>query len=247
LRLPKAFPFLPLWLKTKGKMKMTQNTLMMVAVLMLLGGCSLISKTSAPEKRKPVYRIQLGSNKGGIVENTDMSVVPGAGVDAFTGATVRGLNAGAKVLLPLKYNSAETGIEIMSNKQVLTYNDQQNNFVGERFIALTQFMVPLTYSIGIFKKNAPEGLIQLKFGYLAQFNHFRFDTKGQLPDYSTKIFSSGAVLGLSTCPFKLGNGNRIGVFMDAYRGSPAYHDYYTRPEFEMTGTAFVKYGIIYQF
>ena len=226
---------------------MKQNTLMMFAVLMLLGACSVVPKTSAPEKRKPVYRIQLGSNKGGIVDNTDMSVVPGAGVDAFSGATVRGLNAGAKVLLPLKYNSAETGVEIMSNKQVLAYNDQQNNFVGQRSIALTQFMVPLTYSIGIFKKNVPEGLVQLKFGYLAQLNYFRFDSKGQLPEYSTKVFSSGAVLGLSTCPFKHGNGSRIGVFMDAYRGSPAYHDFYNQPEFEMPGTAFVKYGIVYQF
>jgi hypothetical protein len=228
-------------------MKMKQNTLMMFAVLMLLGGCSVVPKTSTPEKRKPVYRILFGSNKGGIVDNTDMSVIPGAGVDAFTGATVRGLNASGKVLLPLKYNSAETGIEIMSNKQVLTYNNQQNNFVGERSIALTQFMVPLTYNIGIFKKNAREGLVQLKLGYLAQFNHFRFDSKGQLPDYSTKVFSSGAVMGLSTCPFKLGNGSRIGFYLDAYRGSPAYHDFYNRPEFKMPGTAFVKYGIIYQF
>lgn len=221
--------------------------LTVIIALMLFSGCSIVSKKSVTEKRNPVYRFQLGSNKGGIIENSDMSAIPGSGVDAFSGATVRGYNASGKVLLPLKYNSAETGIEIMSNKQVLAYNDQQNNFVGQRSIALTQFMVPLTYSIGIFKKNAPEGLIQLKFGYLAQFNHFRFDSKGQLPDYSTKVFSSGAVFGLSTCPFKLGNGSRIGVFMDAYRGSPAYHDFYNQPEFEMPGTAFVKYGIIYQF
>lgn len=226
---------------------MKKNTLILFAVLMLLGGCSVVPKASSPEKRKPVYRIQFGSSKGGIVENTNMTVVPGAGVDAFSGATVRGINAGAKVLLPLKYNSAETGLEIMTNKQVLTYNNPENNFVGERTMALTQFMVPLTYSIGIFKKNAPEGLIQLKLGYLAQFNHFTIDGKGQLPDYSTKVFSSGAVLGLSTCPFRLGNGSRIGFFMDAYRGSPAYHDFYNRPEFEMPGTAFVKYGIVYQF
>lgn len=226
---------------------MRQSLFIIFVVLLLLGGCSVVSKTASPEKRKPVYRIQLGSNKGGIVDNTDMSVIPGAGVDAFTGATVRGINASAKVLLPLKYNSAETGIEIMSNKHLLTYNDQQNNFLGERSIALTQFMIPLTYSIGILKRNVPEGLVQIKFGYLAQFNHFRFDNKGQLSEYSSKVFSSGAVLGLSTCPIKLGNGSRIGFYVDAYRGSPAYHDFYNQPEFEMPGTAFLKYGIIYQF
>lgn len=220
---------------------------MLFTLLLLLGGCSVSSKTSAPEKRKPIYRVQFGSNKGGIVENNDLSVISHAEVDAFTGATKSGLNASGKVLLPLKYNWVESGIEIMSNKQVLTYNDHQNSFIGERSLALTQFMVPLTYSIGFFRKNTPEGLIHLKVGYLAQFNYFQLTNTGQIPDYSTKAFSGGAVMGLSTTPFRLNNGSRIGLFIDAYRGSPAYHDFYNQPEFEMPATAFLKYGIIFQF
>ncbi|MFN3557567.1 MAG: hypothetical protein ACK4VN_16525 [Bacteroidales bacterium] len=225
--------------------KIITTTIILVFLLM---GC--VSQQGIQDNKKwaPIYRLQVGANKGGVVENTDMAVVDNAGVDAFSGATRRGVNASAKVLLPVRTNYVETGVDLMHNSQTFTYNDAVNNFMGERKLGVTQFMVPLTYSIGIIRQNHPEGLFQLKFGYAAQFNLFSIsDGQGNMPAYSTNSFSNGATLGLSTAPFRLNNGLKLGFFVDGYRGTRAYEDFYNQPEFEIPGTSFIKYGIIFQF
>ena len=198
--------------------------------------------------QSPLYRIQAGANKGGIVENTDLTLIDNAGADAFTGATRRGVNASGKVMLPLKRNYIETGIDLMHNSQTFTYKDAVYGFTGERSLSVTQFMIPLTYSIALFKENHPGGLFQVKFGYTAQINLFsNSDGNGNMPGYSTNCFSNGATIGFSTTPFRLNNGARLGLFLDAYRGTRAYEDFYNRTDFEMPGTSYIKYGIIYQF
>lgn len=222
-------------------------TVMIISSFLFLG-CSNQQLISGETKWSPVYRLQVGTNKGGIVENTDMTVIGNAGVDAFSGATNRGVNASGKVMLPLKRNYLETGIDLMYNSQIFTYNDAANSFFGERKLGVTQFMVPLSYSIGLFRGNTPEGLFQIKFGYSAQINLFTVSNgSGNLPDYSTQSFSNGATLGLSTTPIRLSNGKKLGFFVDGYRGTQAYDDFYNRAEFEVKGTSFVKYGIIFQF
>lgn len=219
-----------------------------ILFVFLLMGCASQQAIHSDKKWSPIYRLQVGTNKGGIVENTDMTVVDNAGIDAFTGATRRGVNASGKVLLPLRVNFVETGIDLMYNSQTFTYNDAANDFMGERKLAITQFMVPLTYSFGILRQNHPEGLFQIKLGYAAQFNLFSVsDGQGNMPGYSTNSFSNGATLGLSTTPFRLNNGTKLGFFLDGYRGTRAYEDFYNRTEFEIPGTSFLKYGIIYQF
>lgn len=219
-----------------------------ILFVFLLMGCASQQAIHSDKKWSPIYRLQVGTNKGGIVENTDMTVVDNAGIDAFTGATRRGVNVSGKVLLPLRVNFVETGIELMYNSQTFTYNDAANDFMGERKLGVTQFMVPLTYSIGLFRQNHSEGLFQIKFGYAAQINLFSIsDGQGNMPAYSTKSFSNGATLGLSTTPFRLNNGTKLGFFVDGYRGTRAYKDFYNRAEFEIPGTSFLKYGIIYQF
>ena len=219
-----------------------------ILFVFLLMGCASQQAIHSDKKWSPIYRLQVGTNKGGIVENTDMTVVDNAGIDAFTGATRRGVNASGKVLLPLRANFVETGIDLMYNSQTFTYIDAANDFMGERKLAITQFMVPLTYSFGILRQNHPEGLFQIKLGYAAQFNLFSVsDGQGNMPGYSTNSFSNGATLGLSTTPFRLNNGTKLGFFLDGYRGTRAYEDFYNRTEFEIPGTSFLKYGIIYQF
>lgn len=225
--------------------KMITTTINLVFLLM---GCASQQGIQDNKKWAPIYRLQVGTNKGGVVENTDMAVVDNAGIDAFTGATRRGVNASGKVMLPVRNNFVETGIDLMYNSQTFTYNDAANDFRGERKLGVTQFMVPLTYSIGILRQNRPEGLFQLKFGYAAQFNLFSVtDGIGNFPGYRTNSFSNGATLGLSTTPFILNNGLKLGFFVDGYRGTRVYEDFYNRPEFEIPGTAFLKYGIIFQF
>ena len=218
-----------------------------IPVLFLLG-CATTLQTGEPKKWEPVYRFQAGTSKGGVVDNTDLSLIPDTEVDAYSGATSRGVNVSGKVILPLKRNAVETGADFMYNHQTFTYNDAENGFFGERNLGVSQLMLPVTYSFGFFRKNSPEGIFQLKVGFVAQLNLFRIsDGQGVFPDYSTRAFSSGATFGFSTTPVKLRNGSKLGFYIDAYRGSQAYEDFYNRTDFEMPGTAFVKYGVIYQF
>lgn len=218
------------------------------AISLLLVSCSTQNVTTEKSDWKPTYRIQLGTNKGGVVENTDLSVIPNTQADAYSGATSKGVNASGKVVLPLKRNAIETGVDFMYNGQTFTYNDALNGFNGERKLGVSQFMIPITYSIGVFKKNHTEGLFQVKLGYAAQFNLFSISKgNGTLPDYKTNFFSNGATLGVSITPIRLKNGAKLGFYIDGYRGSQAYEDFYNRTEFEMPGTAFIKYGVIYQF
>jgi hypothetical protein len=222
--------------------------LIAVGLALLLMGCSTKMLTNENGSRKPIYRVQLGTSKGGVVENTDLSTIPNVDVDAFSGATSNGLNASGKVILPLKRNAIETGVDFMYNHQTFSYNDAVNGFNGERKLGVSQFMIPFTYSFNLFRSKYPEGLFQIKIGYAAQFNLFAISNdNGTLPDYTTKFFSNGATLGFSTTPLRLKNGSKLGFYIDGYRGTQAYEDFYNRTEFEMPGTAFIKYGVIYQF
>ncbi len=217
-------------------------------IAIFVTSCSTQTVTTENSDWKPTYRVQLGTNKGGIVENTDLTVIPNTQVDAYSGATSKGVNASAKVILPLKRNAIETGVDFMYNGQTFSYNDSENGFNGERNLGVSQLMVPITYSIGFFKSKHSEGLFQIKLGYVAQFNYVNVsNTEGNLPTYTTKVFSNGATFGISSTPFKLKNGSKLGFYLDSYRGSQIYEDFYNRTDFEMPGTAFVKYGIIYQF
>jgi hypothetical protein len=236
-------------IQTKIFKTMQRNTLSagLVAIFLFMG-CATPNVTTEKKEWKPIYRAQLGTNKGGVVENTDLTVVPNTQVDAYSGATSKGVNASGKVILPLKRNALETGIDLMHNSQTFSYNDAANGFNGERKLGVTQFMVPITYSFCLFRKNNPEGLLQIKLGYSAQFNLISTsDGTGNMPIYSTSPYSKGATLGFSTTPFRLKNGAKLGFYIDGYRGTQAYEDFYNRTEFEMPGTAFIKYGVIYQF
>lgn len=223
------------------------KTSLLFAITLALG-CTATKTPTNEAAWRPRYRIQAGLNKGGVTENTDMSVVPNAQVDAYSGATRTGVNIGARVQLPVKRNAIETGTDFMFSSQTFTYNDPINSFVGERKLSVSQFMVPVAYSLGLFKKNRPEGLFQIKVGYMAQFNIIGINSNSaNLPHYSTKAFSNGALFGVSSTPFTLKSGAKLGFYIEGYRGSRAYTDFYNRTEFEMPGTSFVKYGVVYQF
>lgn len=213
--------------------------------ILILSGCNA---SKQGETWHPYYRVQGGLNKGGIIENTDFTASTDILPDAFTGATKTGFNASGHVLLPLKRNTVETGIDYMYNNQTFTFKDNSNGFFGSRKIGTSQFMLPITYNFGMFRKNQPLGAVQLKLGYLMQFNLFSVSNNGSsLTDYSLKHFSSGLTFGLSATPFQMSNGNRLGFYIDGYRGSKIYDDFYNRSIYEMPGSSFVKFGIVYQF
>jgi len=213
--------------------------------ILFLAGCNISKQGDALH---PYYRVQVGLNKGGITENTDFTKTTDIQPDAFSGATKTGFNASSHVVLPLKRNAIETGIDYMYNNQTFTFKDATYGYNGTRKIGTSQFMVPITYNFGFFKKNNPLGSLQVKIGYLMQFNMFSVTNNGNsLADYSTKGFSSGITAGISATPFKFENGNRLGFYFDGYRGTKIYDDFYNRSIYEIPGSSFMKFGIIYQF
>ena len=191
-------------------------------------------------------QIQAGVNHGGIVENTDMSEVGNAQVDAFSGATKMGANGGVHVLLPVKKHNFEVGADYMYSSQTFTYNSLVDGYIGTRKLGTSQINIPLTFNLSCFTRKHPEGLFQLRFGYLAQFNMFSEQSTGTVPEYSTKAFSSGLTFGISTTVYQWQNGNRLGLFLDGYRGSQIYEDHYNQESFDMPGSSFVKAGVSLQ-
>lgn len=217
---------------------------------MIIYSCSSSSKIVADKYLKISF--QAGSNFGGITENTDMSQVPGvkvpveATVDAFSGASFPGFNAGLHFNHPLKKDQVETGLDYMYNYQEFIYIDAGNKYIGVRELHVSQFMIPLTYNFNLFRNTFHDAEIQLKAGLFGQANLVTGRGTGILPDYSVTPFSAGLTLGFSFMPFHFRNGNKLGIYCDAYRGSQVYNDYYNQPDFDMPGSSFIKFGLKYQ-
>jgi hypothetical protein len=218
-----------------------------VLIFLLIGSCT------ATDKAQRAYKVsvQAGLNKGGIVENTDLTVVPNAKPkagkpDAYSGATSMGGNIGIHVNKPLAYGEIESGLDYMYNNQTFTYTDQGNMYNGIRKLSVNQVMIPLTYNFDFFKRSLPYAEIQLKIGYLGQLNFVSENGTGILPEYSINHWSNGVVFGISAYPFRFANGSKLGFYVDAYRGTQIYKDYYNRESFEMPGSSFIKGGLRYR-
>lgn len=228
---------------------MENKIIILIFSMLLMGGC----KTSRQifedaETKKLQYSVQLSSSKGGIVENTQMEDIAGAGVDAFSGATRRGVSAGARVALPLGRHFLEAGLDYMFSGQTFTFNDVQNRFTGRRKLDTHQFMFPTTFNLSLFRKNHANGLLQIKLGHLLQLNNVSVTNEtGSLPGYDLNRWSNGFLFGVHLIPFQFNNGARMGLFIEGYRGSQIYEDHYNQKEFEMPGTAFSRVGVIYHF
>jgi len=225
--------------------KITLQILMSLSLL-CINSCSTSQQTNTDRSLK--FSVQAGANKGGITENTDMTVVPGAEttVDAFSGATNYGINTGIHITKPLKYNKVESGLDYMYNSQTFTYTDAVNNYSGVRELKVSQIMLPLTYNFVLFRKIFPNADIQLKLGYTGQLNFVSVSSTGILPDYTIKPWSNGATLGISAFPIQFKNESKLGVYFDGYRGTMVYKDYYNQDSFEMPGSSFIRFGLKYQ-
>jgi len=218
-------------------------------VTLVMSACAVTDKSERGVK----LSIQAGINQGGITENTDLTVVPNAEptpeatIDAYSGATSMGANIGLHANKPLKFGEIETGLDYMYNHQEFTYADAGNMYIGTRDFSVSQLMIPLTYNVELFEKWLPSAEIQLKFGYMAQLNFVSASGTGILPEYSINRWSNGGVFGISAYPFKFPDGSKLGFYLDAYRGTQIYKDYYNQEQFEMPGSSFVKGGIRYRF
>jgi len=233
-------------------MKKTAITFILGLSFIMINSCSTTEQTTATD-RKLKFSIQGGANLGGIIENTDMTVVPNvkvppeATVDAFTGATRIGFNVGVHINKTLKRNQIEAGIDYMNNHQTFTYNDAENMYIGVRELNVSQVLFPLTYNFVFLRKQFPHADIQLKAGYLGQLNFISTSETGALPEYSLNVWSNGLTLGISAFPFRFNNGSKLGFYFDLHRGSQIYEDYYNQSSFKMSGSSFMKFGVKYQF
>jgi hypothetical protein len=215
----------------------------------ILFSCNAPTNTGVSKRTR--ISVQAGINQGGIVENTDFSIVPSpsssteATVDAFTGATQTGFNGGVHVNHALSRNQVETGLDYMFNHHTFNYIDEENHFVGVRRIGLSQIMLPLTYNFEIIRKID----LQFKFGLAAQYNLINVNdvTVFNLPDYKIHRLSVGPTFGISAFPVRFASGSKLGLYFDMYRGSQIYEDYFNQTSFEIPGSSYVKCGFMYQF
>jgi len=235
-------------MKIKKMFKKSLLTLLIIIFTSLISSC--ITQEGVKQSKKISLSVQVGSNKGGITENTDIVNTNNVSPDAFSGATntqKSGVNAGLHFLFPLKRNKIETSIDIMLNQQRFRYSDLLNLYSGERNIEITQIMLPLTYNFDIFRNKSNQGLLQIKLGGILQYNYLDVSNKGILPEYEYNRLSGGFTLGFRLLPFKFKNDRILGLYVDAYRGTQIYKDFYNKSSFEMPGSSFSKVGVFFQF
>jgi len=225
-----------------------RNCIYIIAAILLLNGCSATRNLPETKHQPFTLRVAGGTNKGGIVENTEMTAVDQAPPDAFTGATSRSLHAGVHALVPLKRNAVEAGLVIMHSGHRFGYYDPAASYDGSLDLSLVQCMVPLTYNVKLFRGVRPGGLMEVKLGYVAQYNLLsESGQEGTVPAYDFNRWSHGPTLGITLKPFRLNNGNQIGLYVEGYRGSAIFKDPYNEDDFEMTGSAYVKTGLFFEF
>lgn len=227
---------------------MKTKTLILIGMMSLVGCVGNHELSKDNQKREIRFGVEAGANKGGIVENTDMSYIVGASVDAFSGATRIGGHIGAHATLPVDRNDVQVSMGYMYSPQTFTYHDETNGFSGTRKIGLSQFILPITYNVNLFKNSFPAGTICLKFGGALEYNLASVKDNGShLPGYTIRPFTGGVALGISTLALKFKDNSRIGLSFDVYKGTQIFDDLYNRKEYKMPTSSYMKLSLIYQF
>lgn len=207
-------------------------------------GCASTNKTTN-SKSTVNYKFQAGIHHGGIVENTDLEVIPGIEPDAFSGATRVGISLGAKSEIVVGKSMLENGLDVLTSKHIFDYNDELNANVGKREISVTQIRVPLSYNFTLFNNEIRKNWFQLKLGLSAGYTHLNVEDKNDnLPAYSKKPWSIGPMVGLEVLPFTMANGSNLGLHMELHRSGQVYKDFYNVGD--MPGLSYFKFGLTYR-
>ncbi|HDR05457.1 MAG TPA: hypothetical protein ENN84_09495 [Candidatus Marinimicrobia bacterium] len=98
----------------------------------------------------------------------------------------------------------------------------------------------------LLKRHFPDAECRLKIGFVGQYNFVNLSGAGTLPDFSIDNFSSGMAMGFSALPWQLKNGAKLGLEMELYRGSRIYTDFYNQADFDMPGSAYGRFGFVFQ-
>ncbi|RLD52117.1 MAG: hypothetical protein DRI97_14865 [Bacteroidetes bacterium] len=210
---------------------------------MLLSGCS---SSDHVKKARPSMKVYLGASHGGIVENTDLSLIENTEPDAYTGATSVGVQGGIHYEYPFKKLSLETGIDAFMNNQTFTYYDDYAGFHGSRDLLVTQLRIPLQMNFRFLRENHENGMVQLKLGLSPGFcfNSVN-DQDALLPSYEKNVFTVGPIIGIDFTPLTFENGSALGVSLELSRSfQSVYSDYYQLGE--MPGLSYLKFGFVYR-
>jgi hypothetical protein len=220
------------------------HALFLTSSILLLSGCS---SSGHLEKASPSFKAYLGASHGGIIENTDLSLLESSPPDAYSGATKVGFNAGIHYEYPLQHISLETGIDGFLNSQTLSYQDDFAGFHGTRDLMVSQLRIPVILNLSFLKKKQENGIIQLRLGLSPGFCFYGVDDHSEtLPSYDKHVFTIGPLLGTDIIPLRFENGSELGISLELFRSiQEVYTDYYQLGE--TPGLSYLKFGLVYRF
>lgn len=212
----------------------------MAAALISCAGSKDINETAK-------LKIHAGINHGGIIENTDLSLIDNAPVDAYSGATSVGFSAGARYSFPLGKHGIQSGLDVLGNRNSISYSDDMNGYEGSRELFTTQVRIPLQYSFHLIKNDQGNPLIKLNLGLSGGLVFCsEIKSEGTLPEYDVKHFSLGPALGFEIHPLQLNNGSSLGFSFELSRSfQQIYTDFYQQGD--MPGLSYLRVGLIYGF
>jgi len=222
------------------ELKLTFLTLL----ILVAGACSGPNQV---KKTSPSLKAYLGGSHGGIIENTDLSLIPPVEPDAFSGATKVGVQAGLHSEYPLRHISLESGIDGILNSQTFTYRDDLAGFHGTRDFLVSQLRIPMAVNFRFLRKKHEDGLFQVKLGLSPGFCFYSVKDHGQtLPSHEKYLFTLGPLLGTDIIPWHFTNGSSLGISLEAFRSFQKVYDDYYQPG-EEPGLSYLKFGFVYRF
>jgi hypothetical protein len=195
--------------------------------------------------------IKLGSNYGGIIENSKPDASRGATtpVDAVSGATQSGSTASLQTTFEFKGHTFQTGIDYVSHRQKISYDDTLHGIYGRRSFQIHQLRVPLFYNINLLRDfdKVPTIMIHLGFsGGLTLSPGITDELYLGLPGYTFSSVDIGPQLGITLQPLQIDYHHYLGLYIDFYRGTRIYEDVYHKDK-GVGNLSFYKFGALLYF
>lgn len=219
-------------------MKTTLHFLLVV-ILLFQFSCSTpeqATRSLSEEENYICWSARGGINTGGFVDNE----VP----DAVSGATLTNFTLGIHPDITTSGKTFETGLDLIGYRQNFEYDDPANEYFGKRSFDYYELRLPLTYNFRFFKNLSNCDFFYLKIGistgYIINKN---VTEQGILPAYDLKPFSIGPALGVAFSPLGISRRFKLGVFIDLYRGSKVYKDFYNNSR-ENGNTTYLSAGLL---
>jgi hypothetical protein len=194
---------------------------------------------------------KLGSNYGGIIENSDPDASSGATtpVDAVSGATQAGTTISFQQTFLFKGHTFQTGIDYVSHRQRITYVDTLYAIDGRRTFHIHQLRVPLLYNINLLRDFDKVPTIILHMGLSGGVTltpGITEELRLGLPGYTFTSVDIGPQLGVTLQPLQLDYHHYLGLYADFYRGTRIYKDKYHKDK-GVGNLSFFKVGALLYF